>query len=195
MVLDAIVLAGGRSCRMGKDKALLELNGVPLLQRVCNVASTCARQTYVVTMWGDRYSHLNLPAIIIPEPERPERARGPLTGFAYGLRVTQSDWVLLLACDLPYLSSAGLQQGVESLGQVSPDSIALLHPHSKGWDPLCGFYRHQCLSNLQQAIATGARSFQAWLATQQIAVWEDADPRLFFNCNTPEDWSRVSNYQ
>ncbi|MEM9537186.1 MAG: molybdenum cofactor guanylyltransferase [Cyanobacteria bacterium P01_E01_bin.45] len=192
IVLDAIVLAGGRSRRMGEDKALLELNRVPLLQRVCDVASTCVRQTYVVTPWGDRYSHLNLPATIVPEPERSERARGPLTGFACGLRVTQSEWVLLLACDLPCLSTAGLQQGVERLEQVPSDSIAFLHPHPKGWEPLCGFYRQHCLHSLQQAISTGTRSFQDWLSEQAIAVWEDADSQLFLNCNTPEEWLRAS---
>ncbi|MEM8714428.1 MAG: molybdenum cofactor guanylyltransferase, partial [Cyanobacteria bacterium P01_G01_bin.4] len=67
-----------------------------------------------------------------------------------------------------------------------------LHPHPKGWEPLCGFYRQHCLHSLQQAISTGTRSFQDWLSEQAIAVWEDADSQLFLKCKTPEDWLRAS---
>ncbi|MGK7913735.1 MAG: molybdenum cofactor guanylyltransferase [Synechococcus sp.] len=189
--IEAIVLAGGHSHRMGEDKALLRLDGVPLLQRICQIASVCTRQTYVVTPWSDRYTHLPLPATLIAEPNESEMARGPLAGFARGLQVVQSEWVLLLACDLPCLSVESLQQGIACLRQVPTDSIAFLHRHPKGWEPLCGFYRHSCLINLEEAISGGTRSFQAWLATQEIHVWEDADPRLFINCNTPEEWSQV----
>ena len=191
--LEAIVLAGGSSRRMGQDKALLELNDVPLLQHVCEVAAACARQTYIVTPWGDRYSHLQLSAKFVVEPTESGAPLGPLVGFASGLEATRSEWVLLLACDLPFLNAASLQRGAARLAQLSPDIVAMLHPHSKGWDPLCGFYRRCCLSNAQAAIAAGIRSLQSWLSEQAIAVWENADPQLFVNCNTPEDWSQVSD--
>jgi molybdopterin-guanine dinucleotide biosynthesis protein A len=59
--LTAIVLAGGKSSRMGQDKALIPIQGVPLLQRVCRIAETCADRVYVVTPWPERYQHLILP--------------------------------------------------------------------------------------------------------------------------------------
>ena len=193
--LETIVLAGGNSLRMGEDKALLELDGVPLLRRICDIAATCTQKVHVVTPWGDRYSYLNLPANTIAEPRGRQIAPGPLTGFACGLQVVQSEWVLLLACDLPGLTLEGLQQGIACLEHVPSNSTTLLHHHPKGWEPLCGFYRRHCLASVQEAIASGKRSFQAWLSTQEIAVWNDADPRLFINCNTPEEWSRVSQEQ
>ncbi|MBD0362845.1 MAG: NTP transferase domain-containing protein, partial [Coleofasciculus sp. C3-bin4] len=49
--LSAIVLAGGQSSRMGRDKALITLQGVPLLRQVCEVALNCASPVYVVTSW------------------------------------------------------------------------------------------------------------------------------------------------
>ena len=116
--LEAIVLAGGSSRRMGQDKALLELNDVPLLQHVCEVAAACARQTYIVTPWGDRYSHLHLSAKFVEEPTESGAPLGPLVGFASGLEATRSEWVLLLACDLPFLNAASLQRGGSAVGAV-----------------------------------------------------------------------------
>ena len=191
--LEAILLAGGRSRRMGRDKALLEFDGKCLLQHVCELARSCTQQVYVVTPWGDRYAHLSLPAQIVPEPVTSEVPKGPLSGFAVGLRLVKSEWVLLLACDLPYLSAEGLQGGIDRLPQLSPKVTALLRRHPKGWDPLCGFYRRSCLASVERALAAGTRSFQAWLETCDVAVWEDADPRMFVNCNTPEEWSKVGD--
>ena len=191
--LDAIVLAGGRSHRMGRDKALLEFEGKCLLQRICEVARSCSRQVYVVTPWGDRYAHLSLPAQMVPEPVASEVPNGPLSGFAVGLRSVHSEWVLLLACDLPYVNAGGLQGGLDRLPQLSPNVMALLRRGPKGWDPLCGFYRKGSLFSLERAIAKGTRSFQAWLDTCVVAVWENADPRIFVNCNTPEDWKAAGD--
>ena len=191
--LEAIVLAGGRSRRMGRDKALLEFEGKPLLQRVCEVASSCAERTYVVTPWGDRYAHLSLPAQIVPEPLASENPKGPLSGFAVGVRLVKSEWVLLLACDLPYLDARSLQGGIDRLLQLPPSTMALLHRHPKGWEPLCGFYRSGCLGSLERALAAGTRSFQAWLDTCVVAAWEGANPQLFVNCNTPQEWREIGD--
>nr|WP_317108836.1 NTP transferase domain-containing protein [Chroococcidiopsis sp. SAG 2025] len=56
--LSSIVLAGGKSSRMGRDKALLPVDGVPLLQKVCEVAIALCDRVYVVTPWQERYQHL-----------------------------------------------------------------------------------------------------------------------------------------
>lgn len=182
--LSAIVLAGGQSSRMGQDKALIEVSGVPLLRRVCEAALHCTDQVYVVTAWSDRHRsilppHCHLIADI--------RRQGPLVGFAHGLAQTQTDWVLLLACDLPRLQGETLQSWTAELETISADTIALLPRSQKGWEPLCGFYRRQCLSNLQDFIQQGRRSFQSWLATQRVQELRLENREILFNCNTPQD--------
>ncbi|NEQ25901.1 MAG: NTP transferase domain-containing protein, partial [Microcoleus sp. SIO2G3] len=86
--LAAIVLAGGQSSRMGRDKAMITLQGVPLLRQACNVALDCATQVYVVTSWPERYQHI-LPegCRVIREVPIPGeiKTQGPLVGFAKGL--------------------------------------------------------------------------------------------------------------
>lgn len=179
---------------MGRDKALLVLQGVPLLRRVCEVALRCASQVYVVTPWPARYQDI-LPdtcRIIqeVPLPGETE-SHGPLVGFAQGLAQVETDWVLLLACDLPQLQVEVLQQWASELEKTAEDAIALLPRHSKGWEPLCGFYRHQCLPMLTEFINQGGRSFQRWLAQHRVQELPVSNAQVLFNCNTPEDLKRL----
>ncbi len=194
LVIGSVVLAGGQSSRMGQDKALLEINGKPLLQQVCEVAAQCTKQVYIVTCWRDRYQSLawtsSYQFVIETDPQ------GPLLGFALGLSQldvairknhTRDGWVLLLACDLPNLKAEILQTWQQQLQKVPREAIAFLPHHPKGWEPLCGFYRLSCLENLTEFIHQGGRSFQAWLAQSQIEPIINTDPQMLFNCNTMAD--------
>ncbi|MEH2465265.1 molybdenum cofactor guanylyltransferase [Nostoc sp.] len=188
--LTAIVLAGGKSSRMGQDKALIPIQGVPLLQRVCGIAQSCADTIYVVTPWPERYQDLFLPGcqFIQEVPLSKESlAHGPLVGFAQGLAEVQTEWVLLLACDLPRLRVEVLQDWVTRLDSVGDNAIAALADHLKGWEPLCGFYRRRCLPQLLEFINQGGRSFQQWLRQYPVEVLPLAEPEMLFNCNTPQD--------
>jgi molybdenum cofactor guanylyltransferase len=213
--LTAIILAGGLSSRMGQDKALIAIDGVPLLLRVAEVARQMADQVYVVTAWVERYRDLCAEAdiLLIPEPQA-DVPQGPLCGFLQGLaqvqfaRVqsaqVQPDWVLLLACDLPNLRVEVLQAWRTLLATAPPDVMALLpqsenhpenHPenHSGGrWEPLCGFYRWQCQTSLQAFAQTGGRSFQRWLNQQSVQPLPAHDPAMLFNCNTPADLQQIN---
>lgn len=188
--LAAIILAGGKSTRMGTDKALLTIHGIPFLQQVCQVAQTVAQPVYIVTPWGERYQTIIPPDCKII-PEQQERKPCPLLGFTQGLAQIQSEWVLLLACDLPNLDAAAVQSWVQQLAQVSPATLALLPKHPKGWEPLCGFYHHRSLPLLENYIKEGGRSFQGWL--EQVAVAELAvgDFQQLYNCNTPQDLQKL----
>ncbi len=192
--LVAMVLAGGKSSRMGQDKALLPIGEVPLLQQVCQVARQCAPTVYVVTPWIERYLDL-LPegCVLIQEKNNSpsEQPHGPLVGFAQGLAQVEADWVLLLACDLPYLQSDVLLQWSGQLAEVPDGAIALLPHHPKGWEPLCGFYRQRCLPSLQTFIQGGGRSFQRWLADQTVQALPLPEDQMLFNCNTPEDLAQA----
>jgi molybdopterin-guanine dinucleotide biosynthesis protein A len=190
--IEAIILAGGHSHRMGTDKALLPVQGVALISRVFEAAQPCCSRVWVVTPWPERYRQI-LPAssrfVLEQRPVGP--APGPLAGFVQGLAPIQSAWVLLLACDLPCLQPGFLESGMQQLHTLDERFSALLPRHSKGWDPLCGFYRRRCELELSQYLAEGGRSFQAWLATQPIAEWTVSDVHWLFNCNTPEDLAQL----
>lgn len=190
----AIILAGGKSSRMGQDKAMIPVDGAPLLLRVYQVAVACADSVYIVTPWQERYEDL-LPVgcqFIREAPYKGEDANGPLVGFAQALAFVnvENEWVLLLACDLPNLQVEVLQGWIEGLENSSREAIAVLAKNEKGWEPLCGFYRKSCLLGLNKYISEGGRSFQHWLDQNTVDVLPDSSTDMFFNCNTPEDLRR-----
>ena len=196
--LSGIILAGGQSSRMGKDKALLEVNGVPLLRLVYNIAIALCDPVYVVTPWSERYQDL-LPAhcqfiheVPLPNHSPTPLPHGPLVGFAQGLAQIQTDWVLLLACDLPRLQVKVLQNWANELEHAG-NAIALLSHHAKGWEPLCGFYHRSCLPALTEYIEQGGRSFQHWLAQHPIQLLPLTDAQMLFNCNTLADFAVVTS--
>jgi molybdopterin-guanine dinucleotide biosynthesis protein A len=179
---------------MGRDKALIDIEGIPLLRRVCNVALQCTPIVYVITFRPEHY-HAIVPATCRLLQEHAlsgeTKPHGPLVGFAQALETTQQEtmppeWVLLLACDLPRLSGETLHQWVKALDEAG-DAIALLPKSLKGWEPLCGFYRTSCLSSLRAALDRGDRSFQQWLSQESVKELPLDDTQMLFNCNTPED--------
>ena len=195
--LSAIVLAGGRSSRMGRDKATIEIDDVPLIRRIYDVVASCqdfdrvlANHIYVVTPWAQKYrSILPRNCHFIPE-QQPHQ--GPLIGFSQSLAAMTSAWVLLLACDLPNLSTPIVQSWIDGLPSVGLQSIAYLPKHlHKGWEPLCGFYRQSCHCSLLEYIDGGGQSFQGWLKLHPVTELVVTDPLCLSNCNTPADLARI----
>ena len=191
--ITAIVLAGGESSRMGSDKALLPIGKNILLSHICLIAQRWTTTVYVVTPWIKRYQDI-LPKgcqLVQEELIFNTSSNTPLIGFAQGLKLVRTEWAMLLACDLPNLSSSQVKQWVQNLATVLPTEVALLPRHPKGWEPLCGFYRREVLFSLEAHIDSGGKSFQSWLSQQSIKELEIGDRDSLFNCNTPEDWKLV----
>ncbi|MBW4442217.1 MAG: molybdenum cofactor guanylyltransferase [Plectolyngbya sp. WJT66-NPBG17] len=181
--LSAIVLAGGKSSRMGRDKALIEIDGVPLLKRTCDAARHCTDLIYVVTSWRDRYQSIVSEVQWIEESS----PRSPLVAFVEALEQATTDWVLLLACDLPRLDGETLKQWTAQLS----DAPIVVAKSQEGWEPLCGFYRRDRLESLQNYIARNQRSFQTWLDAESVQELKIVDRRILLNCNTPDDLKQV----
>ena len=203
----ALVLAGGKSRRMGQDKALLTMPDAvnpsqTLLHHVCTMAQSCTSATYVLTPWPQRYNNL-LPANVQLLQETTTGA-GPLVAFAHGWSIIvehiQSQyggsppWLLLLACDMPALNSATLRSWQQQLTTTAEDAIAVLPRHHNRWEPLCGFYHQRCIPSLHQAIENDIRSFQQWLAHERVIALSVTDSNVLRNCNTPMQWQQFLDF-
>jgi molybdenum cofactor guanylyltransferase len=182
---------------MGRDKATIEIDGIPLIRRIYDVVAGCqdgdlllTDRIYVVTPWQQRYESI-LPATCHFIPER-QPDRGPFIAFTQGLTAITSSWVLLLACDLPNLSTPVVRSWIDGLPSVPPGSIAYLprNPH-KGWEPLCGFYRQICHHSAIEYINSGGKSFQGWLEMNAVTELAISDPVSLANCNTPAELAAV----
>ncbi|MDJ0726827.1 MAG: molybdenum cofactor guanylyltransferase [Prochloraceae cyanobacterium] len=196
--ITAIILAGGQSSRMGTDKALIQISGIPWLQKISTIATKYIDRVYIVTSRPERYQHI-VPETchFIREVSSSELnlLRGPLVGFACGLAKVNTEWTLLLACDLPLLNESYLKKSLNYLELVPNDAIATLPKSDRGWEPLSGFYRTRCLPLLQDFIKTGGRSFQSWLSLHYIYELPVSDRKILFNCNTPEDLEKLKKLQ
>jgi molybdopterin-guanine dinucleotide biosynthesis protein A len=187
---------------MGQDKTLLVYEGVPLIRRTWNVARSLTPDIWIVTPWRDRYQpFLPLETQWIEEevPSPDGDPPGPLVAFTQALAhlaLREEDtWMLLLASDMPALQVSILQTWVENLSALPPTEIAYLPHTPQGWEPLCGFYRPDCLVSLQRYLDSGGRSFQAWLAGQSIVAIAPTPWPMLINCNTPADWLAFAQKQ
>jgi molybdenum cofactor guanylyltransferase len=183
---------------MGTDKAALEIAGVPMIRRIYDAIAGCydrdgslASRIHVVTPWAERYRSILPPECDFIAERQPDC--GSLMGFQQGLAEVSSEWVLLLACDLPNLATPALQTWIDGLETVAAGSIAYLPRNlEKGWEPLCGCYRHDCLDSLVEYTSSNGRSFQGWLADCVVTELPIADPRSLANCNTLADLATVA---
>jgi molybdopterin-guanine dinucleotide biosynthesis protein A len=182
------ILAGGRSSRFGRDKALVEMAGRPL---ILHVAERAREVCEAVTIVGppQRYAHLNLRVI----GDAIENA-GPLGGIATALEDSASPWNLIVACDMPFLCAAVLDLLFDRAGQRAADVILPLS--STGLEePLCAIYAKSAGPTLRAGIEAGTRKITEALAALRVERVESADyrhldpsGRHFLNLNTPADW-------
>jgi molybdopterin-guanine dinucleotide biosynthesis protein A len=187
--INTIILAGGKSSRMGKDKALLDINGTPLLKKTYDIAQQCTDRVYIVTPWVKKYRS------ILPKEcnfiEELSSFQGGLMAFSQALNEVKSDWILLLACDLPFLTVKEIQKWIKYLPDIQEKSIAFLPKNDKVWECLCGFYRSNCRQSLVNYLKTGNRSFQKWLNNEIIEELRVENNDILFNCNSPEDYKKI----
>ena len=181
------VLTGGRSSRMGTDKALISLDGRPLALRVADaVAGFCG----VVSLVGDpaRYAALGLPVIPDTFP-----GQGPLAGIEAALGATAADWNLVVACDMPALGSGIVGRLFES------DGDCVLPQYEDGRvEPLCAVYHRRCHTGIRAALEAGVRKVTDALrrlesdgfAIRYLRVENEAP---FANLNTPDEMQRYMN--
>jgi molybdopterin-guanine dinucleotide biosynthesis protein A len=188
-----VVLAGGASRRMGSDKAALLLGGEPLLRRAVGRLRQALAEVVVV---GAPTLAPLVPETRIIADEWP--GRGPLGALATALRATDAEWVLLVACDMPFTQPALIRELARmALAAHTADvGVALRGP--RGLEPLHAAYRRACLSLALERLASDDASLQGLLAALPVreiasAVARRLDPAGLsaFNANTPDEWQRA----
>ena len=178
----AIILCGGNSVRMGRDKATLPFGPETLLRRVVRLAQTVVNDVVVV---GATSQPMPTGVRVVQDPVP---GLGPLAALAVGLRSVSAGRALLLACDLPLLEPALLQR-LQDLAGAADACVPLLDGMPM---PTCAVYATRVLPRAEAQLAAGARSLRALLAAVSVR-WvnpddlRDVDPELlsFLDCDTP----------
>lgn len=185
MNFGAVILAGGQSCRMGRDKAFLEIGGRTLLDRqIGTLIAAGAEEIYISGRLGVDYSAFGCRVLTDEFP-----GTGPLAGIHAALKVSRRPLTLVLAVDLPEMNGAFLQ-GL--LMAASPDRGVV--PRVGGRvEPLAAVYPHAALPLAKRQILQGnlaAQSFAGACVQAGLAAYEEISgdfARLFKNLNSPED--------
>lgn len=183
--MNVIVLAGGRSRRMGRDKARLPFLGMPLAVRVLERLRPCARRLLVVA--NDDAGYVP-PDVLLVRDVFP--GRGPLAGLHAGLLASDADLNLVVGCDLPFASAAA---GLLLAGSIG-DADAAVPVVGGRPQPLHALYRRRCLCAAEELLARGRPALMGLLERVRVRWVEEralarvCDPRLLTrNVNTPRE--------
>ncbi len=201
MTISGIVLAGGRSTRMGQDKASLPFGDETMLDRVVRVVRGVVDEVIVVArpdqgggspqLRGGGNPFLGLPVRVVHDPIAD---LGPLAGIAAGLSASASELNIIIACDMPLIRPEILRRLIELRGDADI-CLAVVDGHAS---PLCAVYRTTVARTAQALLDSGERRVMALLdrvPTKRVdaAAFRDIDPDLdsFVSCDTPEAYQQA----
>ena len=193
-----VVLCGGESSRMGRDKATLAIGGRTMLERAVGCLESVVGSTVLAVGSTRRYDELDLPRVF-------DRAGdvGPAAGIRAALAQVDAEWFGVLACDMPRVDSELFEA---LLSRARREELDCCFAVAEGDlpEPVCAVYHRRCLAPMTAALAAGRRRVIAFLDFEledgravrsgSVSAGEPADgaagSERVMNLNTPEEWER-----
>jgi len=185
----AFVLAGGKSVRMGEDKAFLRLEDRTLLARALDLARAAAGSVWIV---GSRTKFAAFGPVV--EDVYPER--GPLGGIHAALIQTTTDLNLLIAVDLPFLRPNFLNYLIARARATT--AVVVVPNVGGGLQPLCAVYRRAFAEVAERSLGAGKNKIDRLFPEVQTRIIDQEEMKqngfseeMFRNLNTQEDWKEA----
>ncbi len=180
-LISGAVLAGGKSSRLGRNKAFLELQGKTIIEWVLKNFSAFVSLVKIITNNPEEYVHLGL------ETSRDIRpGGGPLSGIHTALSVSPTEYVLALSCDIPLVGPEQLRR----LLCAYPGNDITIFKH-KNFEPLCAVYRRTCITALEELIDHGEYRIIDLFPTLNVKVIRIDDGDIFRSINTEDDFQYI----
>jgi len=190
--ITAVILAGGASKRYGQNKALLEISGVPLIDRIAEQMRNIFTRVILVTNQKKEFEYLGLPMV-----EDIIKGLGPIGGIYTGLKSISDKAGFFVACDMPLLHKGLIRYMVENI-----DNHAAVVPSiGELVEPLHALYARSCLAPLKGLIDD--KRYQVRLLYDYVSVRyvkEDeirtfsSPAEVFLNINTPDEFERIQSF-
>lgn len=176
-----LILAGGRSRRFGRDKALAEVGGVALVARVHAALAPHASEVLIATGRAARAYPVPARVVLDAAPEA-----GPLGGLVAGLARARTPWLLVAACDLAGLTAGTLTPLLAAASDDRADAVVAVDPDGRR-QPVCALYHVARVAPVAAAhLSAGRLALHALLDTLAVAE-VPLDPAALRNVNTPGD--------
>ena len=185
-----VIQAGGRSTRMGGEpKAMLELGGKRIIERVVDAVGAVLDDLLVVTNTPERYAFLGLPMVADAFPDG-----GALGGIYSGVRAAGGEAAFTVACDMPFLHPAIVRMLVERAGEGD-----VVIPRTGGQlETMHAVYGKRCLGPMEARLRAGQLKIAGFFSDVRVVELDAATvaryraPEVaFMNVNTPEDLARA----
>lgn len=181
-----LVLAGGKSRRMGTNKSFVSLAGKPMLEIIIEkLKGIFSLPPILVTNSPELYSYLKLEM-----REDIIKDQGPLGGIHAGLSNSSSEYNFVFGCDMPFLNPGLISYMVEQIGEED----LIIPRHGTCLEPLHAIYSKGCLNSIEKALSLGALKIQSFFPAVKIRYIErneieEFEPQLkcFSNINTQQD--------
>ncbi len=179
-----LVLAGGLSSRMRRDKATLEYRGKSQLERAFELAARYLPEVFVSVRAGQAAdpSRVRYPLIVDSVP-----GEGPIVGIRSALAARPEVAWLVLACDLPFLSDAALSQLLAERDSTA-SATAFRSAHDGLPEPLCAIWEPKSAAELAAYQAADGRCPRKFLMRHGAKILEPRDRRALDNINTPDEY-------
>lgn len=180
--MTCIILAGGKSSRMGRDKSFVRFLGKPLIENVIDKMERIFKKTIIVTNSPQLYKKYKIETRVDILT-----GRGPLGGIHAGLSYSKNKYNFIVACDMPFLNEGLIRLMTERLADCD-----VVVPRCKGrLEPLCAVYSKSCIRPIENEISRNNLKMRNFLKILKIRIIEEetvsmtANSRSFVNINTP----------
>lgn len=187
--VSGVILAGGLSQRLGRDKAMVKVDGIPLICRVIDRVREVAQETVVVINKPDRALELPLQNYIRTVVDIYPN-RGSLGGIFTGLSESAEEWTFVFSCDMPFINTSLLR----FMLSVKEDFDAVVPLVDGRPEPTHALYNRSCLSHIKQRLEANDLKITNFFGTVRVRYihgeeLDNLDPKLssFFNINTQDD--------
>lgn len=187
-----VILSGGLATRYeGTEKALLQVGGVRLLDRIYDIYTELFEEIILVTNSPQKY--LDWDLLIVPDLFP---IRSSLTGIHAGLFFMTNPFAFISACDTPFLKKEVVETVIE---RIESDIDIVMPKTSAGFEPLCAVYSRRCLETAQQhleqeklKVIKAFRKSRMKTISEKVLRQKDPDLLSFFNINTSDDLKRAA---
>jgi molybdopterin-guanine dinucleotide biosynthesis protein A len=187
--ISGVVLAGGRSTRLGRDKAFLRIDGRPLIERIVELTAEVTEEVIIVANDFDSYTGLDARVVTDFYP-----GKGALGGIFSGLREVSTQHALVVACDMPFLNIPLLRY----MGEFTPDYDIVIPRLEELTEPLHAIYSRVCLSAIEKQLRADDLRISSFFAGFRVRYVErqeieafDPGHLSFFNINNQSDFARA----
>ena len=184
--ISALILAGGKSRRMGRDKGLLKYQGKSLCGHIIEAVAPCCSELFIVTKHPE-YARFGIPLLTDNYSNK-----GPLAGIEAGLMASSKLYQLVLSCDMPLLSSTILKK----LCVQASDTKTICHFNDQDRiQPLPGLYPTNLVSILQKSIHENQLSLSGFLKNQacQAIDLTAQEKKQLLNINNLSDYHQLNH--